>query len=230
MKKLFFYSILSLLSTSLFAQDFKVAPVFGIHAATTIFSRVAKDDLDGAKILPIPGITIGALADYQLLDNLSVRSGLLLSIKGGKVSDKETISGVKYKMSQKFIFTYLELPLWVSYPIGESGFSVTGGPTIGFAVGAKQKYRISEDGEVDKDSDILSIGNDPYRDDVRPLDVSLNLGVAKEIEIAGKPFEISLNIQPSLTKWSTESKLDSDYWGRNLVVGVRAAYFFSLSR
>lgn len=230
MKKLFFYSILSLISTSLFAQEFKVAPVFGIHAATSIFSREAKNDFDGAKILPIPGISIGALADYQLFDNLSVRSGLLLSLKGANVFDKETISGVKHKASLKFNLTYLELPLWVSYPIGESGFSLTGGPTIGFAVGAKLKAKYSEDGEVEKDSDILSIGNDAYDDDVKPLDISLNLGIAKEFEIAGKPFEISLNIQPSLTKWPTSSKMDSDYWARNMVVGLRAAYFFSLSR
>lgn len=230
MKKLFFYSILSLASTSLFAQEIKVAPVFGIHAATTLYSSEVKDEFDGAKNRPIPGITIGALGDYQLFDNLSVRSGLLLSIKGGKLSESETISGTKYKSSLKHVLTYLELPLWVSYPIGESGLSLTGGPTIGFAVSGRQKYRYSEDGDVDKDTDVLTIGNDPYDNDVRPIDVSLNLGIAKELEIAGKPFEISFNIQPSLTKWTTASKLDSDYWARNVVVGLRAAYFFSLSR
>jgi hypothetical protein len=186
-------------------------------------------DLDGAKNRPIPGITIGALADYQVFDNLSVRSGLLLTRKGGQLTDSETVSGVKYKGSQKHLLTYLELPLWVSYPIGESGFSLTGGPTIGYTVGAKLKIRVSEDGDVEKDSQLLDIGNDAYDDQVKPIDVSFNLGIAKELDIAGKPFEISFNIQPSITKWNPSSKV-SDSWGRNMVVGLRAAYFFSLSR
>lgn len=230
MKKLFCYSILSLLSTSLFAQELKVAPVFGLHAASTLYSREIKNEFDGAKNRPIPGITIGALGDYQLFDNLSVRSGLLLSIKGGKLSESQTISGAKYKSSLKQVLTYLELPLWVSYPIGESGFSLTGGPTISFAVSGRQKYKISEDGDVDKDTDVLAIGNSAIYDDVKPIDVSLNLGIAKQIDIADKTIEVSFNIQPSLTKWNTESKIYSEYWTRNIVVGLRAAYFFSLSR
>jgi hypothetical protein len=226
MKKLLIGCVLSFLSTSLFAQ-LKVAPVFGIHAASTILSREIKDDLgDDVKNQPTIGITIGALGDYQLFDNLSVRSGLLISLKGGSFKFDESYGGLSYKGTEKHRFTYLELPIWVSYPIGESGFSLTGGPTFGRAVGGKAIYKWNDGGDSDKETETMEIGNSIY-DDLKPFDVSINLGLAKQIDIADKTLEVSFNIQPSITKWNPESKIDSGYWSRNLVIGLRAAYFFS---
>ena len=231
MKKLFIFFFLLTISNHVFAQEIKVAPIVGFNVTTNVFSRLYKEEIrsgySNAKFQPLLRFSLGGIADYAFTESLSFRSGLLLNLKGSKVkgSDETGNETVKIKIS------YLEIPLWAAYRLGETGILLTGGPNIGFAVSGKtqSKGKMTYYGETETfdDSDDLEIGGDAYEDDIKPLDISLNLGVAKEISLADKLLEVSVNIQPSLMSWSTTSKIESKYSARNLVVGFRAAYFFS---
>lgn len=231
MKKLSIFVLLLTTSSHVFAQELKVAPIVGINFTNNIFSQLYKEEIRSgyanAKFQPLLRFSLGGIGDYAYTDNLSFRSGLLLNFKGSQVkgSDETGNETVKIKTS------YLEIPLWVAYRLGETGILLTGGPNIGFAMGGKvrSKGKMTYYGETETfdDTDQLDIGGDAYEDDVKPLDISFSIGVAKEISMAGKLLEVSVNIQPSLMSWSTTSKIESKYSARNFVVGFRAAYFFS---
>ena len=231
MKKLFIFLFFIAISGHAFAQEIKFAPVVGINITNNIFSGLYKEDIKSgypnAKFQPLLRLSLGGIADYALSDNLSLRSGLLLNMKGSKVKGNDETGNETAKIK----ISYLEIPLWAAYRLGETGILLTGGPNIGFAVGGKAESKGKSiyfgETETFDQSEPLDIGGDAYADDVKPLDISLNLGVAKEISVADKLLEVSVNIQPSLMSWSTTSKIEPKYAARNLIIGFRAAYFFS---
>lgn len=238
MKNLFLFTLLIVLSRPILAQEIKIAPMVGINISNSIFSSSFKDlievdyDNGSTKFNPVLKFSIGGIADYAYTDKLSFRSGLLLNLKGAQIKVTESSAAGRGSIKEIYTFSYLEIPLWVAYRLGESGFILTGGPNIGFAVKARSKtkgsYTSNGSTESYDNSYDLEIGGDANEHQVKPLDISLNFGLAKEIMLADKPLEISVNIQPSLSKWTTASKIESDIWGRHFVVGFRAAYFFSL--
>lgn len=209
----------------------------GINITNSIFSSAFKASMDydytdvNIKYKPVLKFSVGGIADYAYTDKLSFRSGLLVNLKGTHVKISDRSSGGSENSSEKITCSYIEIPLWVAYRIADTGFLLTGGPNIGFAVSAKSKskgsYSYNGYTESLSSTDNLEIGGDAYSDAVKPLDISLNIGVAKEIMLAERALEVSVNIQPSLSKWTTASKIESSLWGRHFVVGLRAAYFFS---
>lgn len=243
MKKLFFLSLLLACGITSLAQEIKIAPVIGPNISFGGFSKATRDiiknDLPDAlenegikgkiNIWPAIRMQIGGLLDYSLNDAFSLQSGLLLNLRGYglrmKLKDTGT-NGSSAKYSGKMRVSYLELPIWSSYRMEESGLKLIIGPTFGFALGGKTYGRAIVDGDSESFTEKLSIGNEEGLDNVKPFDISLNLGIVKQLTVADQPLEISLNIQPSLTKWNVSS--NSEYYGRFITVGIRAAYFFAL--
>lgn len=238
MKNLFFFTFLFILSGPVLAQGIKIAPMVGINITNSIFSSSFKDILvvdyenGSTKYNPVLKFSVGGIADFAYAERLSFRSGLLLNLKGAQIKVTESSADGRGSIKEKYTFSYLEIPLWVAYRLGETGFSIIGGPNIGFAMKAKAKtkgsYTLNGSTESYDNGYDLEIGGDENEDQVKPLDISLNIGLAKEIMLAERPLEVSVNIQPSLSKWTTASKVESDIWGRHLVIGLRAAYFFSI--
>lgn len=229
--------------SSSYAQEIRIAPVVGVNATLGIRSsdiKKSEDDLlddlrdndpDGDykfTYLPNIGFQVGGLVDYSFNNSLTLQSGLLLhmrgmtqkfSMKGGNDNGKATV---------KTRISYLEVPLLASLNLGESGFKFVGGPSLGFAVSGKSTAKASNNGQKDKDSEKMDIGKNSLSDDVKPFDLSLHLGIAKELAIKGAPVQLSLFVQPSLTKWNPSSTISKDYWRRHMTLGLRAAYYFSI--
>ena len=240
MKSLLFSLLGLVFGFAVMAQELKIAPVFGPSVSFAGYSKAYRDVLKNdfpelikdaggqgkVHILPAVRIQIGGLLDYSLSEVLSVQTGLLFNLRGHSIRMKVSGNGGTGKAVGKVRVSYLELPLWGKYKMGESGFNVSVGPTFGVALGGKLRSKYSIDGESESETESLSIGNDEGLDDVKPLDVSLNLGLAKQISVGEHPLEVSLNIQPSLTKWTVSS--NSEYNGRHITVGIRAAYFFGI--
>ena len=182
---------------------------------------------------PMPGFLLGGLIDYKLNESLAFQSGLLFHLRGRvqTLSSKGTDSFgdvVDNKASQTYSISYLEIPVWINYQFGESGFKLIGGPNFGFAVSAKVKAKGKGTEDDFSASEKVTIGGDTFSNTVKPLDISLNLGVGKEFEIGNNPLELVFFVQPSLSAWNTASKLGPDYWYRHLSTGIRAAYYFSI--
>ncbi|GLU54796.1 porin family protein [Dyadobacter frigoris] len=230
--------LLTAISSS-FSQNFRIAPVLGANVTVSNLSKESRTDLEDAlnniydekgkvSFLPVVKFQIGGLVEYTLKKSLSIQSGLILNVKGWKFKTDGKYSGIAVSYSTKQTFTYLDLPLWATYRIGTNGFKLIAGPTIGFALKISQTTKESGNGNNEDVTIKGKIGNNADTDDARPIDLALNLGIAKEILVMNKPLELSLNIQPSTTKWNPSSKIDSQRFGRHQVVGVRAAYFFNI--
>ncbi|GAB3517535.1 porin family protein [Emticicia fontis] len=238
MKSLLVVLALSLSVVS-FGQTLKIAPVVGVNATSVMNSDDIKDIYDELEDYDIkwkhrPALkgTFGAWVDYEANEKLGFRTGLLLDFKGEvmKIKYKEDDESIKAKLRMKY--TYLELPLMVTYKIGDNGFKLLAGPSINFAISAKgtSSYRYEYDGDVDKGSETenYKIGSDPDKHDIKPIDLSFNLGLAKEIEVKDRPLEVSLMVSPSLTKYTTITKDEPDYFSRHFAIGFKVAYFFSI--
>ncbi len=225
------------ISTLSWGQKLKIAPVIGLHMSTVNYSDDFKEALDLAlsadnkiKYKPVVSGSFGIWGDYTFSDKIGFRSGLLVNMRGNNIKLK--FDDVNVSIKQRY--TYLEIPLLVTYQLGDKPFKLLAGPTIGFALSARQKVKGSiEDGDNGgtasaSESHKLSIGNDPNEDDIRPIDIGINLGVAKKISLSENPLELSFSVVPSISKHTTQTDLSSDYFGRHFSLGFKLAYFFSI--
>lgn len=239
MKSLLIVLALSLSVVS-YGQELKIAPVVGGNVTAVLNSEKIKDlynelsEYVDWKHRPALKGTFGAWVDYGFSEKLGFRTGLLLNFKGEVMKVKYDEDGESGRATLRQKYTYLELPLMVTYAVGESGFKVLAGPSINFAVSAKAtgSYRYEYNGDVDKGSETehYKIGSDPDKDDIKPIDLSFNIGLAKEVSVMDKPLEVSLLVSPSLTKYTTITKDEPDYFSRHLTVGFKVAYFFSINK
>lgn len=237
MKRLLFVVLLAAFGGSVSAQQIRFAPVLGVNVSHGLYSSAYKAMIEIAyensivKYRPVPGFVFGGIAEYSLTEQLSVRSGLLLNMKGSRIKVKAYGVNESETADVKFKMSYLEIPVVVAYRLGATGLTLSGGPGFGFAVGGKAKseetYTYKGDTESSRENIKLVIGSDANQHDLKPLEVSFNLAIGKDIMVADRALEVSVNLQPSISKWNTASKIESDLWSRNFVIGFRAAYFFS---
>lgn len=237
MKKLLLAILLVVFSKTLFAQQLRVAPVFGLNISHGLYSSSYKGMIElsydnaVAKYKPVAGIVLGAVGEYPLTEQFSVRSGLLLNLKGSRIKLSAYDMDSYESEDVKFRLSYLEIPILAAYRLGSTGLTVSAGPSLGFAVGGKVKsdwtYTYDDDTEHESESSKLRIGSNGVQHDLKPLEVSFNFAIAKQLTVAERDLEVSVNVQPSISKWNTSSKIEPDIWIRNIVIGFRAAYFFS---
>ncbi len=246
----FFAALLLSLSVS-FGQKIRVAPVVGGSASIGISSSAFKqsmreiveeaeeDNPDVSiknKAGVVPGFVAGGLIDFRLSQSIYLQSGALFHLRGrNQIITGEGVGASgnteKVKATIGHRVSYLELPIWINYQIGESGFKLIGGPTLGFAVKAslrsKESYS-SNSGDNSDETEKLPISSDPASGLVMPFDLGFNVGVGKAFLLGRNPLELTLFAQPSLTKWSTESKVQPEFWHRHLSAGIRAAYYINI--
>jgi hypothetical protein len=239
MKKILF--ALLFLTSSVVAQKISIAPVFGINMSTIVFSQKTQDDYfrifnstyDGGGEIsffnPRVSPSFGAIANYNEPGKAwGFRTGLTVSMRGGKLVSSGTVQRYAVKISLAHRMSYLEVPLHAVYEFHQSGIRLIAGPTIGFALNGKGIMKQSVNGQPDEQEAKLDVGSDKLNDEVKPIDLSLSIGVAKVIPVANRLLEISLFAQPSFTKYNPSSKVKSDSFGRHLTAGLRVAYFFVL--
>lgn len=170
---------------------------------------------------------IGAYIDRSISDRLSIRTGLLYTGKGGRFTltftQNSTVSG-----QADTPLSYLEVPLLLNVAIGESGLRLMGGPVLGITLSAKNVVRASNAGvSLGSETTSLRIG-DRADDDIRSTDLSVSIGLAKQVNIGERPLEIGLHIQPSLSKLTPAIPAYPNNFARNLLVGLRVAYLIEL--
>ncbi len=222
-KTLVFFAAFLLVTSFGYAQEISIAPVvgpsftFGLTASglkkeSNEALRELREDNPDVKYRSIqsatPGFLLGGLADYMFNESLALQSGLLFHLRGRNraLSSKGTDwmgEAINNKISYDYRISYLEIPLWINYKLGESGFKLVGGPNFGFAVSAKLKGKGKGISSSISESAKVSIGSDAFNNVVKPFDVSLNLGIGKDFEIGNNPLELTLFIQPSLSAGNT---------------------------
>ncbi len=126
------------------AQDIRFGAKAGVNFAKLTGDAI--EDADGRT-----GFHIGGLAEFMLTEKFSVQPEILYSQQGLQM--KETFGGEEFESKLKL--DYILLPILAKYYITE-GFSVEGGPQIGFTAKAESEFSGGGESETEDVSEFIS--------------------------------------------------------------------------
>lgn len=213
---LLIFAIMFTLSTESYAQT------FGVKGGLNLSNMHSKDDDetydDNFKMNP--GFHLGATAEFPITEMFSFETGLLLSTKGTKVSDKYESNSVTYESSKgKINLFYLDIPLTSKATYDLSGTKIYGvfGPYLG--IGLSGKYKYEETGSTTTTQDV-KWGQSSSDDDLKRFDYGLIFGTGVEI----KTIQIGLSYGIGLANIS--SNFSNGMKIKNRVLEISAGYKF----
>lgn len=166
----------------------------GVKAGLNMATVAMDGDVD-TKMLP--GIHLGAVAEFEFSENLAFEPGLLFSQKG---TDYDVDGDMKTRLS------YLDIPLNLRYKMGN--FFAQAGPQIGIGLSGTQEF-----GDEEED---IEFGSDD--DQLKRLDFALSFGVGMNFN----QFQVSANYGLGLANLSNWD--DDDL--KNRVISVSLGYYF----
>ena len=124
-----------------------------------------------------PGFHVGVTAEFPFSDMVSFETGLLLSTKGYKISEEESIMGETIKIEGKANLLYIDIPLTAkaTFDVGGAKLYGTFGPYLGFGLSGKSKTEVSGGGESETEEEDVKWGSGDD-DDLKRLDFGLTIG------------------------------------------------------
>ena len=187
---------------------------FGARAGlnlTNIYQKNGQGNMEGLDW--IPGFQIGVVADYRLLEDLSIQPGILFATQGAKAETKVS----SYNAKVTFNLNYIQVPINFQYKrdLNYMKLLVQAGPYIGYGIGGKLKAEISQGTASVSDSRKIKFGSG-NGDDFKALDFGFGLGAG---------FQFS-NIQAVLGYNLGIVKLDPDVNAKNIGLGLTVTYLF----
>jgi len=157
----------------------------------------------------ISGFQIGVVADYPLLEAVSIQPGILFTTQGAK---SEASSG-SYKAKVTFNLNYIQIP--INLQIRGKNRLLQAGPYLGYGIGGKYKAEISQGTTKVSDSRKIKWGSGDDAD-FRAFDFGLGLGAGLYIG----------NLQAVLGLNYGLVKLDPDVDAKNIGLTLTATYLF----
>jgi len=200
------------------------AQSFGLKGGLNLSNMLDKDDdetySDDYKMKP--GFHIGATAEFPFSDMFSFETGLLLSTKGFKVSDEETLGGDTYGFEGKLNLIYLDIPLTAKASFDLGGAKLYGlfGPYVGIGLSGKTKLEFTFDGETEKEEEDIEWGSDEEKSDLKRLDFGLTMGAGVEMS----SIQIGLTYNLGLANLSPNT--ENGFKISNRVIGISVGYKF----
>lgn len=201
-----FLKITAICAFVLFVFSAQAQVQFGVKAGLNLANGSAKFGGESQSSDMKMGLHIGAIVDLSLGESLALQPGLLFSMKG----QQEDYEGVTVKTN----INYLEVPINLMYKFDAGNMKIMAfaGPYLGYALSAKMK---AEDEEME-----LNIGTDENEDDIKPLDLGLNIGAG--VQFGG--LQITANYGLGMANLLPGG--DSDNYAKNRVIGISVAYLF----
>lgn len=211
------------------------AQTFGVKAGLNMSKMTEMDD---AKMLM--GFHVGATAEFDVMENFTVETGLILSTKGVKFEKtvSQSLPGVgKFEATgtTKTNPMYLEIPINAKYgfDLGGKKLYVAAGPYLGFGIGGKDKKESDvkftwDDGVSDaiKEMTKKTYENQTGSSDskiewgdkgMKRMDIGVNIGAGIEFGAIGVGIQYGLG----LTEIAKDSKV------KNRVIGISVSYKFA---
>ena len=171
---------------------------------------------------PVAGVVIGAEAEYQLTNMISLAAGVNYSLQGSGWEDYELKSGnnkVELK-DAKVELGYITIPVVANFYLFK-GFAVKAGIQPGFLTNAKMKATIK--GEMDGSNMTTDVDND-MKDECKKFDLSVPIGVSYQFKV---PVTLDLRYNLGVTKVNKESVSGVDD-SKNNVISLTVGYKFAL--
>ena len=227
MKKLMMIAAMMVAAVSANAQfepgTFSIQPKAGFSIAW--LSNMPKLPISTNTTLdksPIAGVVIGAEAEYQLTNMISLAAGVNYSLQGSGWEDYELKSGnnkVELK-DAKVELGYITIPVVANFYLFK-GFAVKAGIQPGFLTNAKMKATIK--GEMDGSNMTTDVDND-MKDECKKFDLSVPIGVSYQFKV---PVTLDLRYNLGVTKVNKES-VSGEKDCKNNVVQLTVGYKFAL--
>lgn len=217
--KLFLVVIAITMATdALFAQN------FGIKTGLNLSNMVVKDNYEtySDDFKMNPGFHLGATVEFPLTKMFSFETGLLLTTKGIKKSEEETLAGETYKYESKVKLLYLDIPLTAKASFDLGGVKLYGvfGPYLGVGLSGKSKNEVSYNGKTESDERDIKWGSDEDDSNFKRLDFGLTMGAG----VALNSIQIGLTYSLGLANISPDT--DGGYKVNNRVLGISVGYKF----
>ena len=171
---------------------------------------------------PIVGAVIGAEAEYQLTNMISLAAGVNYSLQGSGWEDYELKSGsdkVELK-DAKVELGYITIPVVANFYLFK-GFAVKAGIQPGFLTNAKKKATIK--GKMEGYNATMDIDED-MKDECKKFDLSIPIGVSYQFQV---PVTVDLRYNLGVTKVNKESVSGVDD-SKNNVISLTVGYKFAL--
>lgn len=189
MKKLFLFAVLFIFTlTTTHAQDIS----FGIKAGVN-FSSVTGDNVD--ELDGRTSLHAGGVVNIGISELFAVQPEVLFSAQGATTSEEGIDATVK--------LDYINIPIMADFTVAE-GFSLQGGPQIGFNMTSEVEWE-DETEELE---------------DIESLDLGLGIGAQYRLPM-GVFFQARYVIG-----MSDISSDDSDDKNQNSVLSISAGWFF----
>ena len=227
MKKLMMIAAMMVAAVSAKAQfepgTFSIQPKAGFSIAW--LSNMPKLPISTNTTLdksPVAGVVIGAEAEYQLTNMISLAAGVNYSLQGSGWEDYELKSGnnkVELK-DAKVELGYITIPVVANFYLFK-GFAVKAGIQPGFLTNAKMKASIK--GEMDGSNMTTDVDND-MKDECKKFDLSVPIGVSYQFKV---PVTLDLRYNLGVTKVNKESVSGVDD-SKNNVISLTVGYKFAL--
>jgi len=216
--KLTIVVFLLLFGTGSFAQN------FGLKAGLNLSNLLVKDENDvlSDDFKMNPGIHIGPTVEFPISKIFSFESGLLLSTKGFKVSEKEGYMSEAYEYKLKWNLFYLDIPLTAKATYDFGGVKIYGtfGPYVGMGISGKSKSEQIINGETESNEEDIKFGPDKEEDQLKGYDFGLTMGAGLALKSIQIGFTYGLGLANILVYDGGYSKMN------NRVLGISAGYKF----
>jgi hypothetical protein len=227
MKKLMMIAAMMVAAVSANAQfepgTFSIQPKAGFSIAW--LSNMPKLPISTNTTLdksPVAGVVIGAEAEYQLTNMISLAAGVNYSLQGSGWEDYELKSGnnkVELK-DAKVELGYITIPVVANFYLFK-GFAVKAGIQPGFLTNAKMKATIK--GEMDGSNITTDVDND-MKDECKKFDLSVPICVSYQFKV---PVTLDLRYNLGVSKVNKESVSGVDD-SKNNVISLTVGYKFAL--
>ena len=200
------------------------AQSFGVKAGLNLSNMLMKDDdntySDDYKMNP--GFHFGPTIQFPITEMFSFETGLLLSTKGYKHSEKDGFAGEKQKQEGKLNLYYLDIPLTAKASFDMGGVKIYGvfGPYLGMGISGKSKIEITENGETETEEHDVNFGSDEAEDDLKGLDYGLTTGAGIELK------SIAIGITYNLGLANISINTGGGFKINNRVLGISVGYKF----
>ena len=221
MKKLMMIAAMMVAAVSANAQfepgTFSIQPKAGFSIAwLTNMPSIPISTTSTIDKSPTVGALLGAEAEYQLTDMVSLAAGLNYSLQGsGWENYKE--SGVELK-DAKIELGYVAIPVVANFYLFK-GFAIKAGIQPAFLTNANEKFTIEKSSSAGN----VSVNYDEsIKDDCEKFDLSVPMGISYQFQV---PVVIDLRYNLGVSK---VFKGDADKNPKNNVISLTVGYKFAL--
>lgn len=158
------------------------------------------------------GVHAGFFVEIKLDDKFSIQPELLFSMQGAKSEYPFELDGTVYDVEETVKLAYLNVPVMAKF-YATREFSILAGPQAGFLVGAKDKVKVTYQGE----SNTQTVDAKDY---VQSVDFGLNFGIGYDFsDKVGVEARYNLGL-------SNIFKVEEDGEGNNRVIQFSLSYKF----